>query len=193
MRLAGHPVDAQAVGPVRRDLQLQHVVGDRQYIQQRGAGGQAVLVQDQDPGVLGADAQFVLGQDHPLRDHAAQLGGVQPAAVGQDRARARHRHRLAGGDVGRATHDLGDVDLAHRDPAHRQAVGVGMALGLQHLPDHEGVERGDAVAQHPLDLGAGHVEALGQLGGIERGAAVIVQPADGHSHPNCSRKRTSLS
>ena len=35
--LAGDPVDGQAVGPVRRDLQLERLVGDRQHVGERRA------------------------------------------------------------------------------------------------------------------------------------------------------------
>ena len=39
--LAGDAVDAEAVGPVRRDLELEDVRGDRQDVRQRRAGGRA--------------------------------------------------------------------------------------------------------------------------------------------------------
>ena len=52
--LARDAVDAEAVGAVRRDLELEHVVGDRQHVGERRAGGQRV-VEDHDPVVVGAD------------------------------------------------------------------------------------------------------------------------------------------
>ena len=57
-----------------------------------------------------------------------------------------------------------------------QAVGVGVLLGLEHLADHEVLERGDAVALDALDLGAGHGQALGERERVQLGRAVLVQP-----------------
>ena len=76
----------------------------------------------------------------------------------------------------------------------RQAVGVGVLLGLEHPADDEVLERGDAVVLDALDLGAGHRQPLGERGRVERRADVLVQPFERDAHqPNCSRKRTSLS
>ena len=63
--LARDAVDAQAVRPVRRDLELEHVGGDRQDVGQRRAGHE-VVVEHHDPVVVGADRDLVLGQDHPV-------------------------------------------------------------------------------------------------------------------------------
>src|SRR3712207_8585379 len=45
----------------------------------------------------------------------------------------------------------------------------------------------------PRHLGAGQVEPLRDLRGGEVRRAVLAQPCERHPHPNCSRKRMSLS
>ena len=190
--LARDAVDAQAVRPVRRDLELEHVRGDRQRVGQRRARGQ-ILRQDHDPVVLGADRDLVLGQDHPARLLAAQLGLLELGAVGHDRAGRGDRDGLAGRDVGRAADDLVRLALADVDRADGQPVGVRMALGAQDLADPEELERGDAVAVHAVDLGAGHRQARRELVRGQAGIDVVVEPEQRQPHPNCSRKRRSFS
>ena len=126
--LARDAVDAQAVGPVRRDLQLEHVGGDRQHVGQRRARPQ-LGVEHHDPVVVGADRDLVLGQDHPVRLDAAQLGLLELRAVGHHRAGLGDGDDLAGGDVRRAADDLALVAGADVDRADGQAVGVRVLLG----------------------------------------------------------------
>ncbi len=197
--LARDAVDAQAVGPVRRDLELEDVGRDRQDPGQRRAGGEVgavgdQVVEDHDPGVLGADGELVLGQDHPLGLHAAQLRLPELRAAGHDGAGPGDRDRLAGGDVRSAADDLGDVPVADVDAADAEAVGVGVLRVLEHLADDEELDRVDAVVVDGLDLRAGHRQALLELARGEPGVRVAVEPFDGRAHqPNCSRKRRSLS
>ena len=141
----------------------------------------------------GADAELVLGEDHPLAGDPAQLGLAELGAVGHDRARPRDRDRLALRDVGRAADDLRDVALPHRDRADRQPISVGMLGGGQHAADDEVVLRADTVVQDAAELGARHLEAMGELVETERRARVLVEPLERKPHPNCSRKRRSLS
>ena len=67
--LARDAVDAEAVRPVGRDLELEHVGGDRQHLGQRRARaiGVASSSSTMIPSCVGADRELVLGQDHPLR------------------------------------------------------------------------------------------------------------------------------
>ena len=60
------------------------------------------------------------------------------------------------------------VLLADVDDADAEPVGVGVLVGLDDLADDEVLKRGDAVVLDSLDLGAGHRESLGELGGVER-------------------------
>jgi hypothetical protein len=187
------PVDRQAVGSVRRDLELERLVGDRQDIGERRAGGERVA-EDHDPLVLVAQAQLVLGADHPVRLDAAQLGLAELRAVGHRRAGQRDRHRLAGGDVRCAADDRARLTGADVDRADLQPVGVRVLLGAQHLADDEAVGGRHADPLDPLELGPGQVEPLGELDRRQARVAVLAQPRVRNPHdPNCSRKRTSLS
>jgi hypothetical protein len=143
--------------------------------------------------VVGADRQLVLGQDHPVARDAAQPRLAERRPVGHHRAGPGDRHGLAGGDVGRAAHDLRRLGLADVNGADGEAVGVGVPLGGQHRADDEAVERRHAVTQDAVDLRAGHRQARSELARLEAGSAVLVQPLERDPHPNCSKKRRSLS
>jgi hypothetical protein len=191
--LARDAVEAQAVGAVGRDLELEHLGGDREHIDERRARRE-LLVEDHDARVLGADPELVLGQDHPVGLDAAQLGHAELGAVGHDGAGPRHGHGLAGGDVGRAAHDLLGPVVADVDQAHAEPVGVGVAAGLEHLADDEALERVDAVVMDGLDLRAGHRQALLERADRQPRVGVLLEPFERDAHqPNCSRKRRSLS
>ena len=193
MDLARDAVDGQAVGPVGGDLELEHVGGDREHAGQRRPRLE-LPVEDHDARVLGADRELVLGQDHPVGLHAAQLGHAELRPVGHDGARARDGDDLPGRDVGRPAHDLLRAAVAHVDHAHAEAVGVGVPTGLEHAADDEALERVDAVVVDGLDLRAGHGQALLERADRQAGVGVLAEPFDGNAHqPNCSRKRRSLS
>jgi hypothetical protein len=190
--LARDAVDTQAVGPVGRDLQLEHVGGDREHIGQRRAGREG-LREHHDPVVVGADRQLVLGEDHAVGLDAAQLGPLELGPVGHHRAGESDGHRLAVRHVGRAANDLARLAVADVDHADAEAIGVRVALGGEHAADDEVLQRGHAVRVDALDLGAGHRQALGELVRRQPGVAVGVQPLDRKSHPYCSSIRRSLS
>ncbi len=190
--LARDAVDAEAVGPVGRDLELEHVGGDRQHVGERRAGLER-RVEHHDPVVVGADRELVLGEDHPVGLDAAQLGPLEPRAVGHDRPGSCDRDDLAGSHVRGAADDLAHVAVADLDRADREPVGVRVALGAQHAADREVLERVDAVAVDGLDLRAGHRQPVLEVVGAEPGVAVVVEPEDRNPHPNCSRKRRSFS
>ena len=83
---------------------------------------------------------------------------------------------LAGGDVGRAADDRPRLAVAGVDRADAEPVGVGVRLAGQHPADHEAVAARRAERRHPLDLGPGHRQALGELLGADAGVAVLAQP-----------------
>ncbi len=143
--------------------------------------------------MVGADRELVLGEDHPVRGDAAQLRLLELRAVGHDGPGPRDRDALPRGDVRRPADDLCLHAVADLHRADGQPVGVGVGRGLQHAPDDERVEVADAVMVDAIDLGAGHRQSLGEVARIQTGVAVSAQPFDADPHPNCSRKRTSLS
>ncbi len=183
MRLPGHPVDAEAVGPVGRDLERQHIGGDRQHLGQRRAGGQRI-VEHHDPVVVGADRELVLGQDHPVRALAAELGHLQLGAVGHDRPRLGHRDRLAGGDVGRAADDLGrlgavaGVHLADAAAGRRRGAGPPRRT----LP----TTKFSSAATPWCSIRSTSVPVIASRSAsaavLELGRAVLVQPLDRDAH-----------
>ena len=72
VRVARHAVHPHRIRPVRSDLELEHLVDDRQVLRERGAHRQ-VLAQDHDPLMVLADPHLVLGKDHSVGLDAAQL------------------------------------------------------------------------------------------------------------------------
>ena len=78
--------------------------------------------------------------------------------------------------------------------ADAQPVGVRVLLGAEHVADDEVRAAGaDAVVVDAVDLGAGHREARRELAHAEVGVHVVVKPGEREPHPNCLRKRRSLS
>ena len=190
--LARDSVDAEAVRPVRGDLELEHLAGDRQHLDQRRARSQ-LGVEHHDPVVVGADRDLVLGQDHPRGLDAAQLRPSQLRAVGHHGARLGHRDDLAGGHVRRPAHDRALVAGPDVDRADGQPVGVRVAFGAEHAADEEVLERAHPMPVDGLDLRPAHREQVLELGDADARVAVVVQPEERDPHPNCSRKRRSLS
>ena len=172
--LAGDAPDAEAVDPVRRHLQLQHRLGDRQHLGQRRPRRRPLL-QLHDPVSFAAQLQLGDREDHPFRADPPQLRFAQLLAAGHPCPRQRHRHGLASGDVGGAADDRA-LAIAGVDGADPQPVGVRVLLGAEDLADDEAVGAGRADAADPLDLGPGHHQALGQLRDPEAGVAVLAQP-----------------
>ena len=80
---------------VHRGRHIEHPVGERQHVGERGSRLEAVREQH-DPVVVGAEADLVLGEDHPARDLAAQLPLRERAGKpGQECARETDRNRRA--------------------------------------------------------------------------------------------------
>ena len=63
--LARDAVDGEQVGAVAGRLEVEHLVDERQHIGERRPGLERV-VEDDDPAVVGAEVELVLGEDHPL-------------------------------------------------------------------------------------------------------------------------------
>jgi hypothetical protein len=68
--LAGDAVDPKQVGTVRRRLQLQHRLAQRQHVGERRPRLRPV-VEDDDAAVVWTELELPLGEDHPARDLAA--------------------------------------------------------------------------------------------------------------------------
>ncbi len=94
---------------------------------------------------------------------------LEHAAVRHAQAGQGHGHRVAGGEVPGAAHDLARLALPHVDAAQLQPVGVRMRAGLDNeAGDHPlavAVVEGQAAPGHAVDLDAGHDQSRGQLVG----------------------------
>ena len=191
MDLPRHPVDAEAVDPVRADLELEDRLGERQHLGQRAAW-HGLAVQDRDPVRIVADLKLGLREDHSVGGDAPELGAVELLPSGQHRAGERHRDGLPGGDVGRAADDRARR-AAGLHLAHGQPLGVGVPRHGDDLADHEAIGRWRADVGDPLELRRPQREQLAQLVDGQAGIAVLAEPQVRHPHRNCSSTRTSFS
>ena len=112
--LARDPVDGEQVGAIARRLDVEHLLAERQYVGERRARRER-LVEHHDPVVIGAEVDFVFGQDHPLRHFAAQLAALERQSVRQGRTRERDRDLGACAEVPGSAHDLVRLALADVD------------------------------------------------------------------------------
>ena len=193
--LSREAVDALQVRPVAGRLDEEHVVDERQDVGERRSGlGRR---EQHDPGVVAAEADLVLGQDHPVGDEAAHLAAAQLEPVRQPRPRQRDGDGGAGAEVPGAADDRARLALADVDLRDLETVGVRVLLGLDDLPDLEEVEVAalvrDAARLDVLDLGGRDGEPRREL--VERHVDrdVVAQPGDRDAHQNCLSTRRSPS
>ena len=93
--LAGDAVDAEAVGPVRGQLELEHRLAHRQVVLQRRAD-LPVGRQHDDAGALLLVAELLLAHHHAVALDAAQVGLLELEAVLEHGAAHRHGDHVAG-------------------------------------------------------------------------------------------------
>ena len=156
--LARDPVDRLQVGAVEPGLDLEHVLPQREQVVERRSRG-PLRGQDEDPGVVGAELELPLGEDHPLGELAAELRRLEPHAVGKHRAGQCDRDRVAGAEVPGAADDLARLALPHVHPAELEAIGVRVLVGSDDEPDAEEPEVAVGVlnpaTDDAIDLAAG--------------------------------------
>ena len=94
-----------------------------------------------DPGVVGAEPDLVLGEDHPARDLAAQLTLVErPGKPGEHAPGSPTATVAPDAEVPGAAHDLARLALPHVHLAELELVGVRVLSGLDDAPDAEEAE-----------------------------------------------------
>ena len=113
--LTGDAVDAEAVRPVGRQLELEHGLAHRQVALQRLADDPRVR-EHGDAGALLLVAELLLAHDHAVALDAAQVGLLELEAVLEHGAAERDRHRVAGLEVVRAADDLPHAAVASPPP-----------------------------------------------------------------------------
>src|SRR2546422_226801 len=132
-QLARDAHDGEAVGPIRGDLDLEHVVVEAERRDQVSAGPGAVEKQDSRL-VLLADPELTLRAEHALRLGAVDLRGGDPAAACQDGAGGREGG--AGADLGvrrAAHHGVALTPGAHAAQEQRMAIVALAELALDRL------------------------------------------------------------
>ena len=147
MDLARDAVDRQAVGPVGRDLELEHVGGDRQHVGQRRAratsvdGSSSTMIPSWSVPIATSSSARIIPSDATPRSLAA-LSCVPSGMTAPGRATATVWPAATFGAPQTIVRRLALADV---DGADAQPVGVGVLLGLQHAADDEVLQRGDAV------------------------------------------------
>ncbi len=201
--LAGDAVDAEAVRPVRGELELEHRLAHRQVVLQRRADDPFVG-QDHDAGALLLVAELLLAHHHAVALDAAEVGLLELEAVLERGTGQRHGDGVAGPEVVGAADDLphAAVGLADLDCAQAELVGVGMLVSGEHLAHHEAARfsgsRGAPTQSMPSTSVPDIVSSSASSSTVPRQSTYSLIQLNGTrmvSAPsqNCRRKRTSLS
>ena len=194
--LAGDPDQREEVGPVHGRRHVEHLVGERQDLRQGrprlDRGGE-----QHDAGVVGAEADLVLGEDHPPRHLAPQLPLLERSReAGEQRARHPDGDGRPDSEVPRAADDLLRIGVADVDLAELEPIGVRMRIGGEHPPHDEApevaVDVGDAGVVDAVDLERRDREAARQVASGGGRLDVLPQPRERNPHQNCLAKRRSF-
>ena len=137
--VAGDAVDAEAIGAVRRDRDVeQRIVQSHHFSEGRAHRG--VRVELDDPLVLVAQAHLALGAEHAAALDAPDLRLLEDRAGAGDGGAGRGEDAFhAGPGVGRAAHHL-DLRRARIDRTEAELVGVRVLPRFDHVSDGEGRE-----------------------------------------------------
>ena len=207
--LAGQAAHREAVAAVRRDVDLDDLLAEPQQSDGVVADLDAVELlrrqqpgQHDDPGVVVADAELVLGADHPVGHPAVGPAGGDLEPAGQDGAGQHDDDEVADLEVRGPADDLLvlplGLHLAVR-PDVDDAVADGLAVLLDLLVDGEHAadddRTGEVAAVDRLLLQADRHERLGDVGarGARGEVGVLAQPAQRCAHlrpPSRTARRT---
>ena len=204
VQLARDAVDAEAVGPVGRDLELEHVGGDRQHLASGvpGASSASSDLARRAPGcppVPGPISSSASDRIMPSETTPRSFACLQLRAVGHHRARAARprrsarRRRWARRRRSSPAPLAVAVALADIDRADPQPVGVGVLLGLSTRPTTK-----PSVAGTPWWwIASTLVPVIVRRSSIARTSSGGSQYSRSHGSgtliTNCSRKRRSFS
>ena len=178
--VAGNAVHAQAVGPVRSDLDLDHRVVQPQHTGKRRAK-RRVVGQFDDAVVIVREPHFAFRAQHAVAFDAADLAPLELDPGARDhRARSREHALHAGPRVGRAAHHLQGL-RARIDGADAKLVGVGMGLGGDYRGDRKRRQNRGPV-DHLLDLEAERRQTLGDLVDGRVGLQMLLEPGQRELH-----------
>ena len=152
-----------------------------------GVPGLDPVREHHDPGVIGAEPDLVLGQDHPARELAAERPLIERCREArQEDAGKPDCNRRTDTEVPGATDDLTRLALPHVDLAELELVGVRMLVSDDDLADpqeREVVARVlDADVDHTLDLERRDVEPPRDLVRRRIDGHVLAQPGERRAH-----------
>ena len=192
--LARDPVDREQIRPVARRLEEQHLLDERQHVAERRPG--LGLGEHHDPGVVGAEGDLVLGENHPVRELAADLPLLELEPAREHRPGQRDGNRRTGAEVPGPADDLPRLALPHVDLAELEPVRIRMLVRLEHLADAEEPEVAvlvrHAATLDPFDLGGRDRKPGRQLLERHLDGDVVPQPGNRDSQ-NCLSTRRSPS
>ena len=196
----GDPRHAQAVGPVRLDLEVEHdvggepeVLGDRRAEleagRQGGVGG-ARRGEDEEPRGVGAETELGGRAQHPVRRHPAHLAAGDLDPAGEARPDRGERHDVADDVVPGPADDLDRPGPAGVDDGEPDAVGTGDRPDLRDTGDDDAgqiaVDALDALDDEPerVELGTERGDARG-VRGVDAQRRELAQPGkrDPHTAP----------
>ena len=181
----------EEIDPVDRRRDVEHVIADREDVGEWRSRLRPVL-EHHDPGVILAEADLVLGEDHSPRELPAKGAFVERLVQDREiRSRERDRDRRTGLEVPCAADDLPRVAFSDVHLAHAEPVGVRVRRRLEHAADEEAAEIsvgvGDAGIDDALDLERRDREPVRDLvgGGVDRD--VLAEPREWRAHQWCLR------
>ena len=178
--IVGQAVQAEAIGTIGREAELDAGIGQAQIGGQR-LPHRCIGRQFQQAGRVGIDRQLFGRAKHAVRFDATQFRCLYRHAVGQFRAHHRQRNLDAGAGIRRATHDLQRLAQARVHLANLQAIGLRVPFGGDDLR-HDDVLKAFAQGSDVLDLQASHRQRANQGIAIGIDLDQFTQPVLGKIH-----------
>ena len=178
--IAGNAVDSGRVGPVRRQVDLDHRVVELRPCRERRSD-RSISRQVDDAVMLVGELQFAFRAHHAAAfdtaNGADRQRHVDAGHIGSGRGEGADQ---TGARIGRAADHLHRVAGACIDHQHAQLVRVGMLFGAQHLRDDKGLQ--PRLVVDGFDLEPDHGQPLADL--VERGVGVemVLEPREGELH-----------
>ena len=149
--VAGDAVDAEAVGPVGRDVHVEHRIVQPGIIGV-GRADRRIVGKLDDPGMVLAELKLARRAHHAAALDPADRGDLQGHVGAGDVGAGRAEHaEHAGAGVGRAADDLDRLARTVIDGQHLQLVGLRMLFRSQHPRHAERRQRFGRIVD-PLDL-----------------------------------------
>ena len=174
-------MDAGAVRPVRRQIDLDHRIVDpgvfRETLADRSIGGQI-----DNAVVIVGDLQLRFRHQHAAAFDAADGPDSERNILAGNVGARRHEHAdHSSARVRRAAHDLDRFAVAGINHADAQPVCVRMLLGLDDSRDDVGRQQ-LALVFDALDLEPDHGELVGDLAERMVGTEMLLEPGQGEFH-----------